>query len=1355
VKGRHRHPRKVLLPVLLAVGLAAAVGAWVINSESLWIGIGIGVLMAWIARALLGSSYDIAEIQGADHAVRQAEEFARTTIDALAANICILDEQGNILAVNQGWRDFAATNPPVPDNFAIGRNYLQVCDSATEPGREDGRTIAAGIRSVLNGDADLYTQEYPCHSAAERRFFKVRVTRLAGWGPLRIVVAHTNITPGKLAEEALLEGGQQLKAAQRQAHVGSWTRFMETGCVLWSDEMYRIFDIEPGTPIRVEDLGARYVENSFTRFTDAVQNTVATGEAFELEVELVRPDGAHRVCVARGEASLDEYHRVIKVQGTFHDITELKNLSRELQKSHDLLNSLSRQIPGFIYQLRFFPDGRSCLPYASEAVRDLFELAPEDVREDASKMFATVHPDDREGLMTSLRESARTQHPWKHEWRVVLRTGVRWTEACAQPQLLEDGSVLWHGYHSDITERKQLEEELKLARFTVDNIEDAVHWVQPDGRLWNVNSAACRMLGYSHEEITRLSLPDLEPELRIETWEERWIALKKRGTLRLRSTNLHKDGREIPVEITAHYLNFNGMEYNWAIVRDITEQVQTERATERLQRAILDNLPMLAWLVDTEGHFEMVNEAFAGHCGLPVNAIVGRTASEVMGPEEADVCKGINGQSIATRRQTRAEVALRTPRGTAWRLIQAMPRFDEHGKVVGTTGISQDISERKRYEQELVQAREAADAASRAKSGFLANMSHEIRTPMNGIIGMNQLLLDTLLDPRQRRFAEVVRDSATSLLQVLDDILDWSKIDAGKMILESVDFDLRAMVESIIDLFAARAQQKGLEITCFIAPDAPTALRGDPLRLRQVLINLLGNAVKFTAKGAVSLWVELDEHGDSPRLRFEVTDTGIGIAESCRPLLFKPFSQADSSTTRHFGGTGLGLSLVQRLVAMMRGQVSFESREGHGSTFWFTATFERQPGVVHPRPLSLGGHRVLVVDGNATSRKFLCNLLRFWSCDCESVAGIQDAVKRLRASSANRPFEVVLIDPAGAGIASHDAVKELRLPSLPGLAVIEFVPLSRIGEAPPAVPFDGLVCRVAKPVKQGELGNCLATVLGYGPAPGSQPAVLPPGAPSLKPPREQYRLLLVEDNATNQEVAVAVLETLGYRLIEVAWNGREALDVLARTDFDLVLMDCQMPELDGYEATRLIRKASTPVRNHTVPVVAMTAHGLQGDRTKCLEAGMNDYLVKPIRREVMEQVLDHWLAASTQPRLPQGPAETIFDRDDLLSRLMGNRSLAHRVVSRFLADMPQQLLALSEAISSADAANARMAAHSIKGAAANVGGAQLRKAAQTMEALGEAGKLAEVRELLPELADQWERFRAETEEFLRNETLAR
>jgi len=641
---------------------------------------------------------------------------------------------------------------------------------------------------------------------------------------------------------------------------------------------------------------------------------------------------------------------------------------------------------------------------------------------------------------------------------------------------------------------------------------------------------------------------------------------------------------------------------------------------------------------------------------------------------------------------------------------------DADGHSIGYLGVATDISEQVEQGQRLNRARRAAEAASRAKSEFLAAMSHEIRTPMNGILGMAGLLLSSELTPRQRKRLETLRNSGEGLMAVLNDILDFSRIEASKLELEVADFDLRKLVEEVADLMGVRAQEKSVEMLCSIDPEVPTRLQGDPNRLRQILSNLLGNAVKFTSDGCISLTVRLEQPRQLGVLRFEVADTGIGIPEAKRHLLFQPFSQADTSNARCYGGTGLGLSIVSGLVKMLGGEVGLESTDGSGSTFWFTAKLPAQPEIKRPRALSLDGTKVLVVDDSAPGRNLLSGLLNYWGCCPEQAATSAEALERLTAANV-APFDLVLIDLDMPDLSGDKLASLIRSqPALRHLRLVLMTDLRHPADAAwwHAQGFDG---QVTKPVKQGELGGCLATVLGHGP--GAAPGPAAPFSRDLKlAARKGHRLLLVEDNLVNQEVALGILELLGYSA-DVAPDGKLALALLRQNSYSAVLTDCELPELDGYQLTRLIRDPATLVRNRDVPVIAMTAHALAGDRQKCLLAGMDDYVAKPVNPAALEEILDRCAGIATENpstrHTPDNRETADFDPEELVDRLMGDENLARRVVDRFVRDMPSQLTSLADAICSDDRQSALLLAHSVKGAAANVTGASLTHLAAAVE----------------------------------------
>ncbi|WP_371322924.1 Cache 3/Cache 2 fusion domain-containing protein [Dechloromonas sp. ZY10] len=536
-------------------------------------------------------------------------------------------------------------------------------------------------------------------------------------------------------------------------------------------------------------------------------------------------------------------------------------------------------------------------------------------------------------------------------------------------------------------------------------------------------------------------------------------------------------------------------------------------------------------------------------------------------------------------------------------------------------------------EERIEHACLAAEAASRAKSEFLANMSHEIRTPLNGVIGMTHLLRESPLDNEQAEYVQLIESSGDALMTVINDILDFSKIEAGKLDLETIRFELPKLVESVCDLMAIRAHEKQLELICELAPELPEQLHGDPGRLRQVLINLLGNAIKFTARGEVSLNVSGRPNRDGHwLLRFEIRDSGIGIAPERLADLFSPFVQADSSTTRQYGGTGLGLSISKRLVEMMGGEIGADSRLGEGSTFWFTlpcpvasAPQAAPPIVAHD---CLEGCRILVVDDNATNRQLLLRLLGRWGCAVSSVDGGSAALDELeRAHAAGSPYEILLLDMQMPGMDGETLGRAVRSDARFAAAHLVMLTSAALRGDAERLRQAGFAAYLSKPIKEQHLWHSLASLRQRvaTPAPTDHELITRHSIDEALP--RNGRILLVEDNPTNQKVASALLTKFGLA-VDIANNGSEALDALAQQAYDLVLMDCQMPVMDGFEATENIRGGK---QQAGIPIIALTANAMQGDRERCLACGMNDYLVKPLNWQQLKAALERWLPTGNPP----------------------------------------------------------------------------------------------------------------------------
>ncbi|MDK9725033.1 MAG: response regulator [Sterolibacteriaceae bacterium MAG5] len=745
------------------------------------------------------------------------------------------------------------------------------------------------------------------------------------------------------------------------------------------------------------------------------------------------------------------------------------------------------------------------------------------------------------------------------------------------------------------------------------------------------------------------------------------------------------------------------------------------------------------------------NPSFGELFGFAGDSAVGLPGRVIYASDEVYAAVGQRAAPLLSRNQPFAEeMFMRRQDGKLfWANLKGFVA-DPKDMAAGTIWIIEDRSAAKAAEEEIEKSRHAAEAANAAKSEFLANMSHEIRTPMNAIIGMSNLALQTELTPRQRNYLEKVDAAAKGLLGIINDILDFSKIEAGKISFEHIEFELEDVLDNISDLSVIKAQDKGLELLFNIGTDVPTALVGDPLRLGQVLTNLVGNAIKFTERGEVIVDIrKLAEDETSVTLRFAVADTGVGLTEEQRSRLFSAFSQADSSTTRKYGGTGLGLTISRRLVELMDGEISVDSVPGVGSTFHFTARFGRGSGLRSNQVVAdhLQGVRVLVVDDNASARDIFLAMLHSLGFVARAAASGEEALVELeRARREEVPYGLVLVDWRMPHIDGVETVRRLRLKDGPaGTPMCIMVTgysreelLAQLEET--EIRVDALL---VKPVSPSTLCDNIMSLFGkdIGRRLRKQQRLI--GHLEATKALRGARLLLVEDNDVNRELAIEILGGAGLT-VEVAVNGREAVDMVAAHEYDGVLMDCQMPVMDGFEATRLIRADR---RNDGLPVIAMTANAMAGDRESCLAAGMNDHIAKPIDVGQMFATLLRWVTVATPPpAVDEVVAEAVpaaaelapiagFDLEGALLRFCGDAGLLRRVVGRFRSEQAGAAAAIRAALAAGARKDAVRAAHTLKGLAGNIGATALSAAAGQLEqallkGAGEDVLLPEVETLL-------------------------
>jgi two-component system sensor histidine kinase/response regulator len=774
-----------------------------------------------------------------------------------------------------------------------------------------------------------------------------------------------------------------------------------------------------------------------------------------------------------------------------------------------------------------------------------------------------------------------------------------------------------------------------------------------------------------------------------------------------------------------------------------TQFYERERAENALQQqldfinAISSSMEEGVYAIDRDGNLTYMNPAAERMLGWSQEELAGRFAHDAFHARRPDgstmpwqACPQRHVLSTGEPYGTENDYFTRKD-GTLFPVAYVSGAVVTNQMVVGAVLTFRDITERRRTEDAMRWANEELQRASRMKSEFLANMSHEIRTPMNGVIGMTGLLLDTNLSAEQREFAETIRSSGEALLTIINDILDFSKIEAGRLDIEEVDFDIRRVVEDVVDLLGAQVRAKGLEMASLVYREVPRVLGGDPHRIRQVLTNLMGNAVKFTSRGEVVLRVEkAAERGSTVTLRFTVSDTGIGIAPEARERLFEAFTQADASTTRRYGGTGLGLTISRRLVELMGGQIGVESEEGTGSSFWFTVPLHcrSQDLLLEPDvPSDLQGLRVLAVDDNDTNRKILRYQLASWGMNGDEVPDGRAALQAIReAASSRAPYSVILSDVHMPEMDGLDLVRAIKAD--PALEAVRVVLLSSVHLSGGEIGDAGADACLTKPVRESALYNAIATVMA---------AAEPDPTERSEAASSPYRghALLAEDNPVNQRVALRMLERLGWT-VDTVEDGRAAVEATACGSYDVLLMDAHMPRMDGLEATAAIRERERGHGSH-LPVIATTANALPADEERCLAAGMDAYLAKPLTIEKLARVLDGIL-----PRRESAVDPRVLET---MEREMGVEGLIDDLITVFLQDAPRRLDEMSEAIEVRDLTALRMGAHTLKGSAANMGAGELSRLAGRVQQMAEDGDVETARLLLPRLREALNRTAGELE----------
>ncbi len=1011
----------------------------------------------------------------------------------------------------------------------------------------------------------------------------------------------------------------------------------------------------------------------------------------------------------------------------------------------------------------------------SDRFLEILGFRKEELANTFGAWISRLHAVDKVNVLKAMEDHLGRKLPFDVQCRFCTRQGkYRWYHLRGQALWDERGNpVRMAGSLVDIDARIQAERAHLLAeenyRIVFEHAAVAITMTDEHERLISWNNYTEKMLGMGYEDLHLKPVKDLYPA---DEWAKmQSLNLRQRGMLHhLETRVIKKDGSLLDIDVSVTVLKTpdGGKTGSIGIFRDISERKKTERKlkeAEERYRTVFENSAVAITVTDADERIVSWNQFTEKLLGMDHDDLYMKPVKELYPQEEWGRMQSMNLRKKGLQHHLETKVIRREGQTLDVALSVTLSKTADGGKM-GSIGIIRDITEQKRAEREMKRAQEEAIAASRAKSEFLANMSHEIRTPMNGIIGMTGLLLDTDLSSEQREYAQAVSGSADALLTIINDILDLSKIEAGKMHIEPISFDLQLTIEEAAELLAVRAREKNIELIVRYDPQAPRRVIGDPGRIRQIVTNLISNAVKFTDEGYVLVNIDCrTQDGNKAELHFSVEDSGIGIAENQIGHIFDKFTQADPSTTRRFGGTGLGLAICKQLVELMGGTIGASSVLSKGSVFWFRLALPVDSSKPAELPKAdLSGLRMLIVDDNEINRRVLKEQMSSWgirndvySTGAEALAAMHNAYK------GGDPYDLAILDYQLPGLDGEMLARAIK--GDPNLRSTVLVLLTSMGMRGDGKRFleQGFSAYLVKPVRHDDLMQAIATAWTGRKQEGMSRLItrhtLKEDAVRTKRKRHESqadsqiraRVLLAEDNQVNQQVAKRMLEKLGCR-VDVVGNGLEALKMIRKFPYDIVFMDCQMPEMDGYEATRNLR---TEEKETHLPVVAITANVLEGDREKCLAAGMDDYVGKPVRKEALQAALEKWVMQgesmpdhrTNEPEPEELNGRPVLNEDRLESLKEfsddDDGSFIVSLFETFIVNTEPRLERIRTAVENNDHETMAREAHGIKGSSSNLGADRVAMVSRELERLGKAGEMKGCNELLKRLEIEFRKVREE------------